>query len=71
MEYDKGKIEGFKLEIQEVLDDLNSQSSLLDGNGMEKLVLQSPPADIRDAPIASVSEIGRSCPCPCESHMGY
>ena len=60
IKHDKEKIEGKKLEIQQMLDALNTQSSSPDGNeGIDERSLRSPPLDPPET-STSVSENGRN-----------
>lgn len=71
-EYDKGKIEGHKLEIQRLIDRLNTQSLYIGAGGsMGEHGTQSPSVDSRDSDSAttSVSEQGGNYqPQPCQSY---
>lgn len=65
MEYDKGKIEGHKLKIQEILNTLNAhKSSSPDGDNAVSggHISQSLPIDSDDVVMTSASESGKSCP---------
>jgi hypothetical protein len=61
IKHDKRKIEGKKLEIQQILDALNTQSSSPDGNeDVDERALRSLSLDPPETASTSVSENGRN-----------
>lgn len=64
MEYDKSKIEKYKLEIQQILNTLDTPSSLLDGNsGIDKRAPRSLSVDpYNSTAMISASKCGKSRP---------
>jgi len=64
-EYDKGKIEGHKLEIQEILSALNAASLPLDENpSVSNRAPHSAPINPHDTATISISESGTSLAPP-------
>ena len=61
IKYDKGEIEGKKLEIRQILDALNTQGSSLKGNeDVDRRALQLPSLDSLNTATTSASDNGRN-----------